>query len=272
MSEEATQNTGSQEVANAAVAAPVGFFESLPEDLRSEPSLRNFTDAASLAKSYVHAQRMIGADKIPLPGKSATNEEWRSVYKRLGLPDTPDNYDVKTTGKMQDSDFASFKNVAYEAGLNSKQAQAIASLYEDNVSKSQEAAQQRTQEAKFAAEQELREEFGKAFEQKLQRAQSAAKVLIGGTEMFDSIQLSDGSLLGDHPAIIRMFATLADQIGEDSLEGATSETVMTPSEAKQQIAEMTAKGSPYWDKFHPQHDEAVKQVLYLREFMYPSDG
>jgi hypothetical protein len=72
MSEETTQDTGSQDVATAVSAAPVGFLDSLPEDLRMEPSLRNFTDPASLAKSYVHAQRMIGADKIPLPGKTAT--------------------------------------------------------------------------------------------------------------------------------------------------------------------------------------------------------
>ncbi len=64
MSEEAIQDTGSQEVAGGAEAAPVGFLDSLPEDLRGEPSLRTFTDPASLAKSYVNAQRMIGADKI----------------------------------------------------------------------------------------------------------------------------------------------------------------------------------------------------------------
>ena len=96
MSEETTQDTGSQEVA-AAPAASVGFFDSLPEDLRAEPSLRNFTDPVSLAKSYVHAQRMIGADKIPLPGKSATDDEWRQVYKRLGAPDNPKGYDFKVS-------------------------------------------------------------------------------------------------------------------------------------------------------------------------------
>ncbi|MEW9503600.1 hypothetical protein, partial [Jeotgalibacillus marinus] len=63
MSEETTQDTGSQDVAAASAApaasaaVPVGFLDSLPEDLRMEPSLRNFTDPASLAKSYVHAQR-----------------------------------------------------------------------------------------------------------------------------------------------------------------------------------------------------------------------
>ena len=59
MSEETIQDTGSPEATST--AAPVGFLDSLPEDLRNEPSLRLFSDPASLAKSYVHAQRMIGA-------------------------------------------------------------------------------------------------------------------------------------------------------------------------------------------------------------------
>jgi hypothetical protein len=85
MSEEAIQDTGSQE-AVVAEAAPVSFLESLPEELRNEPSLRTFTDPGSLAKSYVNAQRMIGADKVAIPSKSATSDEWREVYTRLGAP------------------------------------------------------------------------------------------------------------------------------------------------------------------------------------------
>jgi hypothetical protein len=54
-------DSGSQE------AAPVGFLDSLPEELRHEPSLKNFTDSAGLAKSYVHAQRMVGADRLHCP-------------------------------------------------------------------------------------------------------------------------------------------------------------------------------------------------------------
>ena len=33
---------------------PVGFLDSLPEDLRAEPSLQNFTDAGGLARARQH--------------------------------------------------------------------------------------------------------------------------------------------------------------------------------------------------------------------------
>ena len=51
----------------AAEAAPVSFHETLEEGLRNEPSLRAIKDVNGLAKGYVNAQRMIGADKTVIP-------------------------------------------------------------------------------------------------------------------------------------------------------------------------------------------------------------
>ena len=61
-----TEETGSVE---APVDAPVetgssDWLDSIDEALKTEPSLSDIKDVNSLAKSYVHAQKMIGADKI----------------------------------------------------------------------------------------------------------------------------------------------------------------------------------------------------------------
>ena len=130
-----------------------------------------------------------------------------------------------------------------------------------------EGKSQGAEEARYAGEQELRQEFGQAFEQRLELAQMAAQNLLGGTEMFDNIQLSDGRMLGDHPDIIRMFSNLASQIGEDNLAGETTELIMTPEEASRQIAEMTRRDGPYFDRMHPEHETYVAEVLRLREYM-----
>lgn len=267
MSEETTQDTGSQEVA-AAASAPVGFFDSLPEDLRAEPSLRNFTDPVSLAKSYVHAQRMIGADKIPLPGKSATEDEWRQVYKRLGAPDSAKGYDFKVGADvMRDTEIEAFRTAAFEAGLNSKQAGRIAQFLEGTVTQSRAAMEEGADAVRYAGEQELRQEWGQAFDQQVQLAHKAAVTFLGNTDLLDSVELADGRLLGDHPAIVKMFANLAKEIGEDNLLGDASELVMTPAEAQNKISEMTRQGTPYWDKFHPEHRAYVDEALRLREYM-----
>ena len=271
MSEEAIQDTGSQEVASEAVAAsaaPVSFLESLPEDLRNEPSLRTFTDPGALAKSYVNAQRMIGADKVPLPGKSATDDEWRAVYQKLGAPDDPSGYNLEfKSASMNEDEMQSLKSALHQAGLTNRQAQAFANYLDNSYTESLGQRESAIEDARYQGEQELRQEFGKAFEQKVGRAQQAANYLLGGTDMFDSIELSDGRLLGDHPDIVRMFSALADQIGEDTIEGQTTELIMTPEEASRQIAEMTRRDGPYWDKMHPEHETYIGEVLRLREYL-----
>lgn len=267
MSEETTQDTGSQGVATAAPAAPVGFLDSLPDDLRMEPSLRNFTDPASLAKSYVHAQRMIGADKIPLPGKTATDEDWANVWAKLGRPQSPKEYDVKLDGiPFAESEMEGFRQSAFEAGLNNRQVERMAKFLEDTVSGASSSRSEMAEKAVYEAEQELRQEFGQAFDQRMALAYNAATQLLGDASLLDEVQLSDGRMLGDHPQVVRMFAKLAEQIGEDKLLGETSELIMTPQEAGQRIAEMTRRDSPYWDKLHPEHDTYVDEVLRLRDY------
>ena len=52
--------------------------DSLPEELKAEKALESIQDIPGLAKSYIHAQKMIGSDKIPVPNKFATDEDWPS--------------------------------------------------------------------------------------------------------------------------------------------------------------------------------------------------
>ena len=269
MSEEAIQDTGSQEAAPEAVvaeAAPIGFLESLPEELRNEPSLRTFTDPGALAKSYVNAQRMIGADKIAIPSKSATPDEWKELYTKLGAPAEVGGYEFEGDAPLADEYMNSFREHALNAGLNPNQANQMMAFVKNTVDGVNSGYEKGAEEAKYAAEQELREEFGQAFDQRLELAQMAARDLLGGTDIFDEIQLSDGRMLGDHPEIIKMFSNLASQIGEDNLAGETTELIMTPEEASRQITEMTLPNTPYWDKMHPEHGTFVNEVLRLREY------
>ena len=52
----------------------------------------DFKTPADLAKSWVNAQKLIGKEKIPLPGEKATKEDWDVVFSRLGRPEKPEGY------------------------------------------------------------------------------------------------------------------------------------------------------------------------------------
>ena len=64
----------------------------LSDELKADKSLENIKDIESLAKGYVHAQKLVGADKIPVPNKFATEKDWDAVYEKLGRPKYSDEY------------------------------------------------------------------------------------------------------------------------------------------------------------------------------------
>jgi len=270
MSEEATQDTGSQAVAPEAVAesaAPVNFLDSLPEDLRSNPSLQNFTDAGSLAKSYVHARSMIGADSIGKPQQSWTPDQYKQFYAETGRPQSANDYSLEFGMEIAETDYDAFRQAAFDAGLAPGQAQTIAQYLSNQAQGAFDYNEQSAAQAVDGAVQELKTEYGQAYEQKTQMAYNAATTLLGkeGLSIFEDVQLEDGRKLGDHPDIVRMFVSLAERIGEDSLLGDPTELIKTPDQAKQELKELMRPGTPYTDARHPEHDAYVQKAQELFE-------
>ena len=274
---EAIQDTGSQEASAAAVAPAQSFRDSLPEDLRSNPSLKNINDVGSLAKSYVHAQRMVGADKIPLPGNNSTDDDWIKVYDKLGRPADIKDYDV-TVPEMFDGN--GFRESIHAAGLNQKQAASVAQFIHSQSEAANEKLNAYQEQARLDTEAELRQEYGKTFDDKIKRAQSTAKYLLGSKgdpsskdNILGNIRLADGRMLGDHPDIIRMFEAMSHEIAEDDLDGVTTESAMTPQDAQEEIDTIQAdRSGPYWNKHHPEHDKMVARVNELFEYVHPEEN
>ena len=266
--QEAIQDTGSQEASAAAVAPAQSFRDSLPEDLRTNPSLKNINDVGSLAKSYVHAQRMVGADKIPLPGSNSTDDDWIKVYDKLGRPADIKDYDV-TMPDMFDGN-----------GFHQKQAASVAQFIHSQSEAANEKLNAYQEQARLDTEAELRQEYGKTFDDKIKRAQSTAKYLLGSKgdpsskdNILGNIRLADGRMLGDHPDIIRMFEAMSHEIAEDDLDGVTTESAMTPQDAQEEIDTIQAdRSGPYWNKHHPEHDKMVARVNELFEYVHPEEN
>lgn len=68
--------------------------EELDASVKEHPSLKNFKSPGDLAKSWVEAQKLIGRDKIPVPGEKATKEDWDTVFERLGRPKDKNGYTI----------------------------------------------------------------------------------------------------------------------------------------------------------------------------------
>ena len=235
---------------------------SLSDEIRGEKSLENISDIESLAKSFVHAQKLVGADKIPVPNKFATDKDWDEVYKKLGRPETADGYKFDVKDVNQEG-LKAFKEQAHKMGLLPHQANEMVKWYQTNETATNDAKDQVAEKARTESITNLKQEFGLAFDQKLKAASAMAKQYVAA-EVLDA-PMADGSKLGDNPAIIKAFANLAEKMGEDKFVNPSGPTYMTPKQIDKQIGELTAPNSAYWDKNHPNHQTAVDEVLALRE-------
>ena len=105
------------------------FLSSIPEDLREHPSLSPIKDVGNLARSYVNAQRLIGADKIPMP-VNPTDDDLDNIYSKLGRPETPSQYNIAADGNVLTEERATeYSEIAHKLRLNPDQAQGVLDYY-----------------------------------------------------------------------------------------------------------------------------------------------
>ena len=213
------------------------FYNMIPEDLRDHPSLSPIKDVGNLAKSYINAQQLIGADKLAAP-KNPSEEQLSEIYNYLGKPETPDAYEVAVDGNIITEEAAnSYKDVAHKLNLTPQQASGILEYYKGLATSTQEQAVQSIEHQREQVENDLKKEWGQAYEQKISSAGQVIKEY-GNPEMLEW-QLADGTKLGNHPEFIKAFANIADfrqsVTSEDTISNTTSGSVMTPKEAQAEI-------------------------------------
>ena len=47
---------------------------------------------------------MIGQDKVAVPNKNSTEDQWNEVYSKLGRPETPDKYSLNVESDVVNMD------------------------------------------------------------------------------------------------------------------------------------------------------------------------
>ena len=265
-------------VADATVAQSGGEVEfdwrsQIPEEIRDHKSLAHFTDVGAMAKSLVNAQSMIGADKVAIPGKHATDEDWGEVWRKLGRPDTPDGYELVNEmpeGIEQNDDMLNwFRATAHEIGMTPTQAQKMLGKYNQFLGTQMGADEGQIEQLRETTEIELKKEYGAAFADRVSNGNAVMQEF--GAEGLTELQLADGRLLGDHPEIIKMMVNVGEfinsKIGEDVLAGTKSSGGLAPDDARAKLQEIRAPNSPYWDQRHPEHQFYVQEGLRYQEML-----
>ena len=254
---------------------PKSWKDDLPEEIRNAPSLQTIEDVNSLAKGFVHAQRMVGADKVALLGKSATEEEYNDFYKKIGRPDNATDYqfEIDENATVPNETVTGMSNVFHKAGLTQRQANILMNEFIDSgmgdnptLATPDERMIAQIRQDNIGA---LQKEWGNKYDDNLAMA-NAVMMEFGDIDMREKKQ-GDGTTLGDNVDVIRLLANVGEfinsRVSEDKLEGTKMAGGASVESAKQKVLELKKPDSPFWDAKHPEHDWYVQEAFKYQQIV-----
>ena len=244
----------------------------LAPELRDHPSMASFKGVEDLAKSYVSAQALIGADKILMPKDANDTAGWTQVWSKLGRPEAATGYQVPVIADLpegftiEEARVKEFQEAAHKLGLSQAQAAGLYQYYiGTQVGRFKEVVG--SQDAALAAaEKAMRAEWGTGYEAQVSLARKTLAWAVGAEEA-----VALGNAYGNDPRFLRMLAKVGNAISEDVLgPGAPKPGDLTPDAAQKDIAAILNNPQhPYFLAAHSEHKAAVERMTQLQELANP---
>ena len=284
MSEETNEAATGDNLLGEDVTSQSDWIESLPEDMRSDDNRKRFEkfvendefNIGKVLKSYDHMERGY-SDRIPLPKEDWSDDEYESFYTKLGRPESSDKYDIRRPEMPEDYPYnedleKSFKDRAFNAGLNGKQVQELIDWQAEQLSAeiSNNTVSEATQKAE--SEEILKKEWpGQEYENKLGLARRTAKNLFDE----DFLKMINSKGLANEPTLIKNLAKIGSLLSESKV-GKDRETFSfghDKNTASVEINEIMNNKehkfhNAYWDHADPQHKEANEYMNQLYSMRY----
>ena len=249
------------------------------DGFENHPALSDFPDAPEealqeVAKSFLATKEMVGRRGVILPKEGDDTDQSR-FFNELGRPETADGYELSgfepPEGLPWDDGMQSeMLSVLHDAGLNNSQVMKVLSGYAEKQVGQYSELKGLVERNREEALTDLRTELGTNFDSSISLSKQAFRSAAG--ERFEEVAglaLADGTMLGDHPAIIRTFINIGKQYAEHGIAGDKGGVSFTksPETAQQEIAEI--EGNPaLYDADSPEHAMLVskRDDLYKQAF------
>lgn len=107
-----------------------GYQDKLPDNLKEHGKhFAKYTDPVQALQHTLNLQQLLGqkADAVVIPAADAPKEAWAPVLKRLGVPDSPEGYNLKVPENLPDgvkvdpAELKEFATFAHTLGLTPQQ-------------------------------------------------------------------------------------------------------------------------------------------------------
>jgi hypothetical protein len=210
------------------------------------------------------------AGRVAIPGEGASDDDRAAFWKALGRPDSPDGYGLARPENMPEAEWDNermgrFAAAAHALGMPAAHVKGVIDwLAKDTAEQiaAFEADLPKQQQAHETALQDgLRKEYGAKAPEVIERAKRAFQIYAGdeaAAAAIDVLSAKAGDL-----NIIKMFAAIAEDIGEARLRGAGGGGgAVSPEQARAELNKL--KSDPefrqaFTNSSHPRHKEFVER-------------
>jgi hypothetical protein len=225
-------------------------------ELREFIQNKGWNDPAEMAQGYRNLEKLVGGEKFPLPKGDTDSEGWERVYKALGRPAKPEDY------QLPDLESAA---AYHKLGLTARQATGL-SAWQDTLKAAQE--QKAKDEALSQRAQQLaavRKEWGGEFDENVRLGKRAVREfgLEGSVEKLEAA-LGSADLL-------KLTAKLGRGLKEDSFAGGSIPAAsLTKEGAKEELA-LLQRDKAFAASYLAGEADAVKRFTRLHEVAFAGE-
>jgi hypothetical protein len=253
----------------AAGGQQASWYQGFPDEVRGLVETKGWQTPVDAITSYANLEKFLGADKagrgLVLPKEDAGADEWGQVYDRLGRPKAPDGYKLPVP-QGDTGEFAqAAAKVFHEAGLSTKQAEALASWWnqtQQQMAGSQEQSLVQNSEIEMA---QLQQEWGRDFDSNIEAGRRAARQFGVDADTISAMESAIGTR-----KTMELFTKIGKGLTEDTfVDGSGNRGFgVSPEAARVRIGQL--KADPEWTaKYLGGNADAKAEMDRLIRAAYP---
>jgi hypothetical protein len=229
---------------------------------------KGYKTPQDLIKAARSSEQLIGLEKLPIPKDEKDAEGWNRVYKRLGMPEKPEDYKLELPEGTDKTFVDRMAKMMHANGVSQKAAASLAKEYMA-FGTEQQTRQQAEQQSQYTRDLDaLKVQWGQATEKEVSVAQQGIDAFCGEGQL-EKMKAALG------PAeTLRFFNKLGNELREakrvDGDGGGFGP--MTPAQAKYQISQKQLDSNfmaAYMDRNHPGHATALAEMTKLHRYASP---
>lgn len=197
------------------------WWDKIHADFQAEKSLEKFSKddegLNNIVKSYLSLESKMGT-AINIPGETATDEEKAAFLRKLGVPESPDKYEIKYPDhdiiKVNEAADKEWRAMAHKVGLTPRQMQELSEWEFQRIA----SALDDGNKAYEAAVESLKTEWGTSYDEMLNRAN---KVIREFASDADKAALEP---FANDVRLVRLFAAIGSKMGEHTFRQGDTRT------------------------------------------------